>query len=822
MDKPPDLFDLDALHQRLETPHVLRIETHRYCFWRNTYAHHPVLLGTVFFGDAFDWTTQRLSPALLSSLMEKMPGAVPDSGPIGAAELVAGIAQRIQLLGDVTARLCGAASRNDAQRRAVLFFSCRDMFLAPRSLLHAVQIANGLIQPEFSAERLARMFKRCADMVEAHGLGRTTLDMAEAAERRGIPWFRPNDVARHIRLGQGFRQQHFGSTTFEAEASFGCDYSRDRLLTFSALAQIGLPAGRFAVVKDVGSARRSAEKVGYPLVLKPVDGMGGQPVCVDLRNDEQLRAALAIVRIHEREYLLQSYFSGSDHRLLVVAGKLVAAARRIPAGITEEGLHRVDVMDTIHRDNAQAVVRAAKAVGLNNADVVFISPDIAKSWREVGGGIGEVRAAAGLPPDGPSAPSLNVRGKTIDVFCPDGDDGRILAAMITGTKGKTTTTGMLASILSVAGHTVGYATTEGVTIDGERVADGDLASWNGAAIVLRDPTVTAAVLETPRGGLVKYGMYLDHCDVAALLNVQLEQIGMDGIETLDDMAVLKRKVLDAARKAVVLNADDPRCLKLAPEFSRSVRTFLFSRNWDSQALGEHLARGGDALFLDKHDGNETIMVASGSNTTPLLRTAELPVTVNGLFWQHASAAMAAAALAIGLSIDMDTIKEGLKRYGREFPAATCRLSFQDGFPTRILFDFTASPPGFAAMVSVTDTISVAGKRICAVTVVGNRPDWVFAESAAALAGHFQRYVCFEREGYRRGRKPGEISARLAEALIAAGVPPASVTAVQTYVDAARVIAGEAAEDDFVAVFGTDSSALVDKYRAAFQEIRRPA
>lgn len=217
-----------------------------------------------------------------------------------------------------------------------------------------------------------------------------------------------------------------------------------------------------------------------------------------------------------------------------------------------------------------------------------------------------------------------------------------------------------------------------------------------------------------------------------------------------------------------------------------------------------------------------IMVASGSNATALLGTAEVPVTANGIFWQHASAAMAAAALALALGVDMDTIKGGLRRYGREFPAAACRLVFPDGFPTRILFDRTTSGPAYAAAVSVTDQILVSGKRICAMTVVGNRPDWAFGESAAALAGHFQRYVCFEREDYRRGRKPGEISERLAEALIAAGVAPASVSVAHTYMDAAKTIAGEAAEEDLVVVFGTNSSALVEQYRAAFRETRGPA
>ena len=764
---------------------MLRLnETFTHHLWRNRYSLAPVVVGTVSLGDAFHWTTRELSPAHRSVLRETLAGVIPDTGPMGAAELIARIAQHIQRLGDVTAPSCGVASRNNAQRSADLFFSCRDMYLAPRSLLRAVQITDALIQSGFSAGRLARMVQSYADMAEAQGVGRATLDMAEMAERRGIPWFRPNGLARHIHLGQGFRQQSFGTATSGAEASFACDTSGDRLQTFNVLAKIRLPVGRFTPVKNVESARRWAEKIGYPLVLRPIDGTKGQSVCVVVRNAEELQGATADPRFQERQSLLQSYFPGSDHRLLVVAGTLAAATRRDPTGTA------VDVVDIIHPDNTRAAVRAAKAAGLNIAEVDFVSADISKSWRETGGGIVDVSSAVGLLPDGIAMPVPDVRGRSIDAFYPEGDDGRIPTAMITGTKGKTTTTGMLASILSFAGHAVGYATTEGVTIDGERVASGDLAGWDGAEIVMRDPTVTAAVLETARGGLIESGTYLDRCDVAALLNVQREQIDMDGVGTLDDMVALKRKALDAARKAVVLNADDPRCLALAPEFAGSVRTFLFSRNWDSHALRDHLARGGDALFLDKRDGHETIMVASGSNATALLQTADVPATANGIFWQHASAAMAAAALALGLGVDSDTIKEGLKRYGREFPAAACRLVFPYGFPTRILFDRTTSGPAYAAAVSVTDEISVAGKRICALTVVGNRPDWVFGESAAALAGHFQRYVCFEREDYRRGRKPGEISERLAKALIAAGVAPASVSVAHTYIDAAKIIAGE--------------------------------
>lgn len=861
---------------------MLRIDSVNVCMWRNVYADHPVFLGTVFLGEAFDWTTQHLSPAVLSVLRQEMSVDISASNPIGAAELVARIAQQIQLLGDVTGSSCGVGERDSAKRTALVYFSCQDTFLAYRCLSLAVQIVNRMALPDLSVEGVAKMLRSCAEKIEPLALQPRTLEMVEAAERRGIPWHRISVHMRHVQLGQGHRQHRFWNTIFDGESALARDYAANKIVTLTTLDNLRLPVGRFAMIKDAASALRVAERVGYPLVLKPVNGMQGDSVYVDLRDEAELQASLALARIHERPYMAQSLFPGDDHRLLVISGKLVAAACRVPASVTGDGCHDItelveienrdprrisrqsmapinldeesdrilarqgymrasipdagcvvrvkgtanistggtafNVMDIIHPDNALAAVRAARAVGVTVAGVDFISPDISKSFHEVGGGICEVNDAVGLRPHYLATPDFDVCGKVIEAYYPEGDDGRIPTAMITGTFGKTTTTLMLASILASSGHIVGSATTESVKIADHVIAEGDLAGVDGASIVLRDPLVTAAVLETARGGLVKTGMYLDRCDVAALLNVTREQIDMDGIETLDDMLALKRKVLDAARKAVVLNADDPRCIALAPEFAGRLRVLLFSRERGSQAVRDHVARGGEAVFLADQGGHETIMIASASNTVPLLRTADVPVTRGGLFWQHASNATAATALAIGLGIDLDTIREGLTRYGREVSPASCRLDLADGFPVAIMFDYAASPPGFAATITVTDTMPVSGKRICAVTVPGNRPDWVFAEAAAALAGHFQRYVFFELKEYRRGRKPGEISTRLAEAMRATGVDPASVSVVDGHADVAALVVREAKPDDLVVVFGMDKPKIIERYRAAFREV----
>jgi cyanophycin synthetase len=383
--------------------------------------------------------------------------------------------------------------------------------------------------------------------------------------------------------------------------------------------------------------------------------------------------------------------------------------------------------------------------------------------------------------------------------------------------GKTSVCSMLASVLATAGHTVGLVTTDGVRVGDEMVLEGDVAGPNGHAVALRDPLTTAAVLETARGGILKKGIHLDVCDVAALINVAREHIGTDGIESLDDMAQLKKKVLETARRAVVLNAEDARCAAFGEHFSSRLRTILFARDGGLDALTAHHARGGEVLYLGRKDGGEWIIVAKDKVETPLVRTADLRATMNGFFWQQAMNAMAAAGLAMGMGVATETIAKGLTRYGRDVPAAGNRLTFADGFPMRFLLDFSCYVPGFQNIGALCATLPVKGRRICAVTVPGNRPDWQYPESAAALKPHFERYVIFEREELLRGRAKGEIARRLTEALTDAGINRGAISVVDDWHEAGALLAREVQPDDLVVFFGANPQTPVDEFRAAFQQ-----
>jgi cyanophycin synthetase len=872
-------------HAELPRGPLIRLHGKRHFLWRNIHAPSPVLAARLLLGEAVGWTTSQLSPELLAVLRQRLPGVIDEGETLDAAGLVASIAQRLQLIGDVTAPACGVHSRDPARGTANVYFSCRDPYLADGCLPMAVQLVDLAAQSPVGAEALDAALARSVDRVKQLRLSDATRQMLATIERRGIPWFRMAPDYHYVQLGQGARQHRMLSGALSPESGIGRELATNKLLTLRVLSQLQLPAGKFAAVKDVPSALKQAESIGYPVVLKPVSSDKGRLVFANLRDAGELQAVLQGVRLDRERFMLQSFFQGEDHRLLVIDGKLVAAARRSPASVTGDGRHRirelveienrdpkralgpleaivldaeadrilaqqgcdrnsipeagrriaikananistggtsVDVTPVVHPDNARAAIRAAKALGLTVAGVDFICPDISKSWREVGGGICELNTSVGLRVHTEANRTLDVAGAIIETVYPRGDEGRIPTAMITGTKGKTTTTLMLSGILAAAGHTVGNATTEGVTIDGEQVLAGDYAESRGAAIVLQDPTVTAAVLETARGGLLSGGMYLDRCDVAALLNVGREQIGINGIETLDQMAGLKRKVLDAARKAVVLNADDPRCAGLAPDYRAHLRTILFSLDPDSPEIQAHIDAGGEALTIGSTQGRETIMHLDAKGAMPLVRTDEFPASQGGIIRPNIANAMAASGLALGLAIEPRFIRQGLARYEITVESSKGRFNFVDGLPVRMLFDRAADPPGLAAVVSVIEAMAPAGKRICVLTAPGNRPDRHFEESAAAVAGHFDRFVCYEDDHYRRGKPPGEIAARLSRGLAAAGAQAGAIQVVDSPSDAAQAVASTADPGDFVAVFGWNVAASVEAYRAAFRALGKLA
>ncbi|MGH8033866.1 MAG: cyanophycin synthetase, partial [Lysobacterales bacterium] len=560
--------------------------------------------------------------------------------------------------------------------------------------------------------------------------GPSTASLVKAAEEREIPWLRLNKYSL-VQFGHGRLQQRIQATITSKTPHIAVEISCDKEDTHNLLRDLGLPVPQQKLVNSEREAQRAARRIGFPVVLKPLDANHGRGVSINLSDDEQVAAAfyVALESASGSSVLVESFVTGADHRMLVVNGELVAVAKRVPGHVVGDGKSTIaelveivnqdprrgighekvltrleldyqaetlmnkggvsattvlppgevfylrstanlstggtsiDVTDTVHPDNRQMAERAVRALGLDVGGVDFLIPDITESYKDIGGAIVEINAAPGFrmhvaPSEGKPR---DVAGKVMDMLFPPGTPTRIPVASITGTNGKTTTTRMLAHILKTAGHIVGMTSTDGVYIDGRLTVKGDMTGPSSAHIVLRDPSVDIAVMETARGGLLRSGLGYRRCDVAACLNVAADHLGLQGIDTLEQLAEVKRIVIEVARNTAVLNADDVLCLRMA-DYTEAEHVCYVTLNPLHALVKEHIRAGGRAVVLEQGMNGDMITLYDNGTHFQLLWTHLIPATMDGKAMHNVQNAMFAAALAYSLGKSLDDIRHGLRTF----------------------------------------------------------------------------------------------------------------------------------------------------------------
>jgi len=446
-----------------------------------------------------------------------------------------------------------------------------------------------------------------------------------------------------------------------------------------------------------------------------------------------------------------------------------------------------DVTDIIHPDNRDMAVRAIRAIGLDVGGVDFLSPNIAESYKTIGGGICEVNAAPGFrmhvsPSEGTPR---DAAGPVIDMLFPTGTPVRVPIAAITGTNGKTTTARMLAHITKMAGYTPGLTTTDGVYIDGQRTVEGDMTGPVSARMVLSDPHIDIAVLETARGGLLRAGMGVRHVNVGAVLNIQSDHLGMKGIDTLDQLAEVKRIVVEVAQDCAVLNADDENVLKMSGYTDAKVICYV-TMNPSHALVREHVRAGGRACALEAGVNGSMITLYDKGSHIPLLWTHLIPATLEGRALHNVQNAMFAAATAYALGIKLDAIRHGLRTFDTTFFQAPGRMNVYSEHPFKVLFDYGHNAHAVSVMADLAQRLDVTGKRIVVLAGPGDRRDEDLVAIANAVAGRFDHYIC-RRDDSLRGRDGDEVPRIMARALAAAGVPTNAIAQIpdeQEAIDAA--------------------------------------
>ncbi|HLM03252.1 MAG TPA: cyanophycin synthetase [Pyrinomonadaceae bacterium] len=455
-----------------------------------------------------------------------------------------------------------------------------------------------------------------------------------------------------------------------------------------------------------------------------------------------------------------------DYTLATILNKGEKLVLKTTANISTGGT-AIDRTDDVHPENVFLFERIAQIIGLDIAGVDVIAPDISTPLRENGGGIIEVNAAPGFrmhlsPSDGIGR---NVAEHVVDMLFPPGRPYRIPIFSITGTNGKTTVTRFIAHILKNSGCTVGFTTTDGTYIGNNLIVSGDNTGPVSAQLVLKDPTVDVAVLETARGGIIRSGLGFDHSDIGVVTNIAADHLGLKDVNTLEDLARVKSVVPRSVSKRgyAVLNAEDDHVFEMRKMVEGNVA--LFSMDEHNERVQQHAEDGGLSCVYE----NGYITLLKGRWKVRVEKVTNVPITFGGRAGFMIQNALAATLACFVHGVAVEDIRNGLSTFTAGTAQTPGRLNFIEIGNFTVLMDYAHNPAGLQALMKFVAKLPYKHRTVI-VNGTGDRRDEDIREMGKICAENFER-VIIRRGNYLRGRDENDMYKLLKEGIGSDGNTP---------------------------------------------------
>ncbi|MBC7898826.1 MAG: cyanophycin synthetase [Saprospiraceae bacterium] len=697
-------------------------------------------------------------------------------------------------------------------------------FAGRESVQLFLDLAEGKTVEEIK-ESIAKTVQRMREIREDVRFGPSTGSLVDEAVSRDIPFIRLNDQSL-VQLGYGVHQKRIQATTTANTNMIAVDIAANKHATKKLLGDMGVPVPKGFRIREEEELESTLSAVGFPVVIKPLDGNHGKGATVGINSLEDAKIAFAKAKEYSRWIIVEKLLIGSDFRALVINNRLIAVAERIPANVIGDGkktieqliektnadprrgyghekvLTRIEIdgqtmrlirakhyeldsvlpkgevldlkttanistggtaidrTDEVHPENVFLFERIAKIIGLDVAGVDIIATNVSEPLRESGGGIIEVNAAPGFrmhlsPSEGIGR---NVAENVIDMLFPRSAPSRIPIFAITGTNGKTTTTRLIAHVLKGSGCTVGFTTTDGTYIQNQKITDGDNTGPVSAQLVLKDPTVDVAVLETARGGIIRSGLGFDYCDIGIVTNITADHLGMKDINTLSDLARVKSVVPRAVSKKgyAVLNAEDPHVFKMRELVDGYCVYFSMDENHPNI---ERQARRGRISCVYE---NGYVTILKGKWKVRIEKAVNIPLTYGGRAEFMIQNVLAATLACFVHGVSLEDLRVGLTTFNAGTAQTPGRLNFIEVGDVTVLMDYAHNPAGLLGLTSFVTKLPHKYRTVL-LNVAGDRRDDDIREFGKIAADAFDRIVI--RPGhYLRGRTPESIYVLLQEGI----------------------------------------------------------
>lgn len=348
---------------------TLRILETRILRGPNYWAREPVVRMLVDLGGLEEFPSNRI-PGFVDGLVEMLPSLEDHACSLGrrggfltrlrdgtwTGHVAEHVALELQNLAGTDVRHGKTRSAGSYGQYNVIY-EFREESVGVEAGRIAVALVNHLVDPGAGPLDSRAELERLIRMAERTAFGPSTQALIDEAVSRDIPFIR---LDRHslVQLGQGVHQQRIRATMTSRTSSIAVDIAGDKSLTNRLLDAAGLPVPRAEVVDTEDGAAAAAGRLGFPCVVKPLDGNHGRGVHLDLRSGEAVRSAFggALAESRSGDVIVETYIAGKDYRCLVIGGRVAAIAERVPASVTGDGEHTVrELVEIANRDPRRGI-----------------------------------------------------------------------------------------------------------------------------------------------------------------------------------------------------------------------------------------------------------------------------------------------------------------------------------------------------------------------------------------------------------------------------------------------------------------------------------
>ncbi len=709
-------------------------------------------------------------------------------------------------------------------------------------------------------------------------LGPSTRSIVDEALSRDIPMIRLNKYS-YVQLGHGINQRRIQATMTDHTSGIGVEIADDKMRTKRILKSAGVPIPEGAEVEEIETALEEVEYIGYPVVVKPLVGNHGRGISVNVGNDDDLKVAFEQAkRLHET-VVVERFLPGFDHRVLVIHGKFVAAARRDPASVTGDGsstiqelidqlnedpqrgyghenvLTRVIVdfmterllgqmgigLDTVLPEGEELVLKSTANLS-QGGTATDVTDEVHPFIRHMAERIAKIidLDIMGIDIIAPHLrePLEMTGGGVVEVNAAPGfrmrlspfrGESRNVAAPVVDMLFPPGTEGTI-PIIAVTG-TNGKTTTARLIAHILTITGRTVGMSSTAGVIIGNDKILSGDYSGPEG--TKFVLREPSVD-AAILEVARGSILRRGL-AFDESDVgvfmnvsadhLGQEDVDTVEELTVVKGIVVETVKETGRAVLNAEDPLVVRFKDTvQAKSILFSLDPDLPVLKEHleaNGSvmtvidDTIVLRKMALDFPIAKVKDVPITLEGAARFNIANALAAAAACYALGIPVKGIERGLITFNPSISQSRGRMNILEVSNFKVIVDFGHNPVAVEALSAVFPHLST-GRVIGMHAGTGNRRDEEIMEFGRVLGRTYDRIVLTDSDPRRR--KLGETADVVERGILETGFPEKELTVVLDPREATRVALDMAQAGDLVVLQCDDVEQIIEDV-FAYKEAR---